>query len=82
MLIINHTLRHSAGGRETFTDHYQLADTLEEAKEIAQGLVTRLDDSLYCYSIAEILESSEPHWVDPKPDAAETLVDNAWGTDK
>ena len=82
MLIIHHTLVFRSLNRETFEDHYQLSDSLEEARDIVQKLISIHGDDLYCYSIAEVLESSEPHWTEKVPDGTETLADNAWGTDK
>lgn len=82
MLIVHHTLVFRSLNRETFEDHYQLADTIEEARSIAQGLIARHGDDLHCYSIAEVLESSELGWVTKKPEPTETLADNAWGTDR
>ena len=82
MLIIHHTLVFRSLNRETFEDNYQLSDSLEEAREIVQELMAIYGDNLYCYSIAEVLESSELGWVTKKPEPTETLADNAWGTDK
>jgi hypothetical protein len=81
MYIIHHTIKYQAGNRASYTDNYQLADTLEEAKAIARELVARLGDDLYCYSVAKVVEASEPHWVE-KSDPAATLAPDAWGTDK
>lgn len=82
MFIVHHTVKYVSHNNETFTDNYQLADTREEAREIVQGLIGRLGDDLYCYSISKVLEASEPHWVEEREDEAQTLADNAWGTDK
>ena len=82
MLIIHHTLVFRSLNRETFEDHYQLSDSLEEARDIVQKLISIHGDDLYCYSIAEVLESSEPHWAEKALDGAATLADNAWGTDR
>ena len=68
MLIINHTTKHRDSlGNETFTDHYQLAETHDEARQIVTGIISRTGDSLHCYAISQILEASEPHWTDPEP---------------
>ena len=82
MLIIHHTLVFRSLNNENFLDHYQLAATLGEAREMVRQLIATHGDDLYCYSIAEVIESSEPDWVTKKPEPTETLADNAWGTDR
>jgi len=82
MYIVHHTLRLAAGNKETFTDNYQLADTIKEGQQIVQNLISIHGDDLYCYSLAEVLEASEPHWVKKNHDNASTLSGDAWGTDR
>lgn len=82
MFILHHTVKFTAHNKETFTDHYQLTDTRDEARILVQSLIGRLGDDLHCYSIAKVLEASEPHWIESGEDEAATLADNAWGTDK
>jgi len=65
MLIINHTLRYEKSGigqEPTFIDNYQLCDTMDEARQIVTGLISR-HENLQFYAISQVIESSEPHWV-------------------
>ena len=82
MLIVNHTLRYVSGNKETFEDHYQLADTYDEARKIVTNLIAIHGDYLHCYSIADILEASEPHWAKKTDELSQTQSDDAWGADK
>ena len=75
MYMVVHTIKHpltTARQYETFEDNYQLCDTMAEAQEIAQRLITTRPNGLYSYAICEVLESSEPHWVEKKEN---------WGSD-
>ena len=63
MLILAHTIKHTVTtGEPTFTDHYALYNTMEEAQEAASRLISTRPNGLYCYGIAQVIESSEAHW--------------------
>jgi hypothetical protein len=65
MLIVNHTLRFEPSGfgeEPAFVDSYQLCDTMDEARQIVTGLISR-HENLHTYAISQVIESSEPHWV-------------------
>ena len=68
MLIITHTLmRNDSIGNSTYTDNYQLVDTLEEARDAVTKIISTNGDELYCYAISQVIEASEPHWADAQP---------------
>jgi len=68
MLIVNHTVKYTDSlGNDTFTDHYQLAETQDEARQILTGIISRTGDALHCYAISQVIEASEPHWKTPEP---------------
>ena len=78
MFIIVTTLEFSRShGGPSYKDNYELADTLEEAQAIIakrkrQDYVPG-EYSLYCWAISEVLDASEPHWIEKKEN---------WGSDK
>jgi hypothetical protein len=78
MFIIHRTLRFQRSyGEPAYTDHYELADTFEEAqltlaKHKARDYVPGEYD-LYAWAISEVLDASEPHWIEKK---------EVWGPDK
>jgi len=78
MFIIHRTLRFQRSyGEPACTDHYELADTFEEAQLIlakhkARDYVPGEYD-LYAWAISEVLDASEPHWIEKK---------EVWGSDK
>ena len=71
MFIIHRTLRFQRSyGEPAYTDHYELADTFEEAqltlaKHKARDYVPGEYD-LYAWAISEVLDASEPHWIEKK----------------
>jgi len=78
MYIINRTLRFQRSyGEPGYVDHYELADTLEEARAILEK--RKLADyvpgeyDLYAWAISEVLDASEPHWIEKK---------EVWGSDR
>ena len=78
MYIIVTTLEFSrTEGGANYKDNYQLADTIEEAQAIIEK--RRSQDfvpgeySLYSWAIAEVVDASEPHWIEKK---------EIWGSDK
>jgi hypothetical protein len=82
MLIVHHTLTYPSGDIVAYEDHYQLTETYDEARKIVTNLISIHGDKLYCYSIAEVLESSEPHWVEKRTELVQTQSDDAWEADK
>lgn len=78
MYIINRTLRFQRSyGESAYQDHYELADTLEEAQAIiekhkAMDYVPGEYD-LYAWAISEVMDASEPHWIEKK---------EVWGSDR
>ena len=78
MFIIHRTLLFQRSyGEPAYTDHYELADTFEEAqltlaKHKARDYVPGEYD-LYAWAISEVLDASEPHWIEKK---------EVWGSDK
>lgn len=64
-------------GGPSFTDHYELTDTLEEAQAKVEGYKARSyvpgEMDLHCWSIAEVVDASEPHWIEKR---------EIWGSDK
>lgn len=64
-------------GGPSYKDNYQLADTIEEAQAIIEK--RRSQDfvpgeySLYSWAIAEVVDASEPHWIEKR---------EIWGSDK
>lgn len=68
MLIVSHTLkRNDSIGNSTYTDNYQLVDTLEEARAAVTQIISLHGGELYCYAISQVIEASEPHWANVKP---------------
>jgi hypothetical protein len=68
MLIVSHTLmRNDSIGNKTYTDNYQLVDTLEEARQAVTQIISLHGDELHCYAISQVIEASEPHWANVKP---------------
>jgi selenocysteine lyase/cysteine desulfurase len=68
MLIVNHTLkRNDSIGNATYTDNFQLVDTLEEARQAVTQIISLHGDELFCYAISQVIEASEPHWANVKP---------------
>ena len=73
MIMVVHTVKFPVSqGRETYQDNYQLCDTMAEAREITQRLIVGRPNGLVSYAICEVLEASEPHWVEKKEN---------WGVD-
>ena len=78
MYIVNRTLRFQRSyGEPSYTEHYQLADTLEEAQAIVADHRSRDyvpgEYDLYAWAISEVLDASEPHWIEKK---------EVWGSDR
>lgn len=78
MYIVNRTLRFKRShGEPNYTEHYQLADTFEEAQAIVADYRTRdyvpHEYDLYAWAISEVLDASEPHWIEKK---------EVWGSDR
>jgi hypothetical protein len=46
---------------ENGTDCYQIRETIEECRALAERL--KQDKSVYMWSISEVIEASEAHWV-------------------
>ena len=68
MLIVSHTVkRNDSIGNSTYTDNYQLVDTLEEARAAVTQIISLHGGELYCYAISQVIEDSEPHWANVKP---------------
>ena len=71
MLAVIHTLKESEtfGGQTThkYFDHYQLCDTIDEARARVMLLISLHDEKLSSYAICQIIEASEPHWADASP---------------
>ena len=75
MYIVAHTIKYplTTGKRhETYKESYELCDTMAEAQEIKGRLISGRPNGLVNYAICEILEASEPHWVEKKEN---------WGSD-
>ena len=71
MYIIHRTLRFKRSyGEPSYKDHYELADTLEEAQTIMEKHRSRDyvpgEYDLYAWAISEVLDASEPHWIEKK----------------
>jgi hypothetical protein len=64
-------------GEPNYQDDYELADTIEEA----QAIIERKQKNSYVpgeysldnWAIAEVVDASEPHWIEKK---------EIWGSDK
>tara|TARA_S200002703_G_C3798020_1_gene246507 strand:+ start:236 stop:484 length:249 start_codon:yes stop_codon:yes gene_type:complete len=82
MLIVNHTLVYPSDAKVTYEDHYQLADTYDEARKLVTNLISIHGDRLYCYAISDVLEASEPHWARKTDELSQTQSDDAWEADK
>lgn len=78
MIIVSHTLKLPAcqikGYSERHEDHFELFDDLEGAKKEYVALTAK--DDVYCAAISQVLEATEPHWVDdmeePEPEPEPT----------
>jgi len=78
MYIVLRTLRFQRSqGEPTHTDHYELADTVEEAQNIVEKHKARDyvpgEYDLASWAICEVLDASEPHWIEKK---------EVWGSDR
>lgn len=74
MYVVIYTVRtYDNAGRPSYSEDWDLHDTLDEARTRAQHLVNQWDDKLQSYHIAEILESTQPELVAKK---------EIWGTDR
>lgn len=78
MYIVLRTLRFQrTQGEPAMQDHYELADTLEEAQNIVEKHRSRDyvpgEYDLHAWAIAEVLDASEPHWIEKK---------EIWGSDR
>ena len=78
MYILLRTLRFQKSiGTPSYTDHYELCDTLEEAQNKVQEYRNRDyvpgEYDLSHWAIAEVTDASEPHWIEKK---------EIWGSDK
>jgi len=74
MYVVIYTVRtYDNAGRPSYTEDWDLHDTLDEARARAQHLVSQWDDALQSYHIAEILESTQPELVAKK---------EIWGTER
>lgn len=82
MLIVNHTLKYVSDNKTIREDHYQLAETYDEARKIVTNIISIHGDYLYCYAISDVLEASEPHWTKKTDELSQTQSDDAWEADK
>jgi len=78
MYIVHRTLRfHLSEGGPSYKDHYELCDTLEEAQKRIETYKHHSyvpdEMDMYCWSISEVVDASEPHWIEKK---------EVWGSDK
>lgn len=78
MYIVNRTLRFQRSyGEPAYQDHYELADTLEEAQAIVDKHNQRDyvpgEYDLAHWAISEVLDASNPHWIEKK---------EVWGSDR
>ena len=78
MYIVNRTLRFQRSyGEPAYQDHYELADTLEEAQAIVDKHNRRDyvpgEYDLAHWAISEVLDASDPHWIEKK---------EVWGSDR
>ena len=64
MLMVTHTLKTVTNRTNQYHDDYQLCDTKEEAKKKVELLIALHGDSLYSYAISQVIEASEPHWIE------------------
>lgn len=69
MYMVAYTLRFDPGtsGQPTTTDKYEIVPTIEDARRLVQQVMSINADIFYCYGIAQIVESSQPHWQNVQP---------------
>jgi len=64
MYIVAWSVRKMIDNKPTLVDHWQVSENYEDALSMYNA-ITHENDDVYCASVSDIVNGTEPHWYDP-----------------